>query len=125
LSIKIIENPKRINFENEDLRREQDKLILNRIDGTFNIFKVKISISIDLNENKVYVNVEIDGKTVISGTLDENNLCIKRDQEICYNPVCLENIEVCIDWNGKKVTAKGKICLTVLCQEFDIILIQW
>jgi hypothetical protein len=54
MSLKIIENSKRINFENEDLRREQDKLILNRIDGTFNIFKVKISISIDLNENKVY-----------------------------------------------------------------------
>ena len=125
MTLNIIENLKKIDFNNENIKKEMEKESLNRIEVCFDLDKLKICVSVDLNEKKAYVNVLLDGRTILTGILNENNFCINRNQEICYRLICLEQVEVCIDWNSKKVTAKGKICLTSVCQDFDLIILQW
>ena len=73
---------------------------------------------------KNYFTVKLNDKLVLSGKLDENNICVSSDREICYQNVCLKHIEICVNWNDKELNVKGQICRTVYL-DFNVTLFKW
>ena len=103
---------------------ELERLMLQRIDGCFQLAAVEICASVDIEHKKVSFTIKIDGKLVFSGMLDENNLCVSPG-DLCYERVCLNDAEICVDWKVTKITIKGVVCLWSLCREFDAVLLDW
>ena len=121
---KTIERRERISYTDDKVRSDIERRLFQRISGCISISEVEICVSIDTEEKKAYVTIKIKGEVIFTATLDENHLCASVP-DICLFGVCLNNAEVCVDWNETKVTAKGEICLSIFCKDFDIVVFDW
>jgi len=86
------------------------------------VSELKICIE-EVYSDKIIVKVKAFGKTVARLTLDKNKTCAKVKSDI--GDLARVDVRLCVDFNKKEMTAKGKICAAFVCTKFNQIILQW
>ena len=113
-----------------DLKETENAFLVEDDDvikGGISIFKlVGIGWGINTVKGSAKVWLELAGEKVRTVYLDKNKLC----NTLAANVIAAKaSIEVCINWNEKKLNAKGKACYNKFfgwkCASFNKTLVSW
>jgi hypothetical protein len=87
------------------------------------IDSIQLCYELDLSNFliKVCVTAPVVG-TIGCWILDKNNTCVHIGADVGLASI---SVDVCVDWNAKKITLKGKACAFGQCTNWDVVLLQW
>jgi hypothetical protein len=89
---------------------------------------VEVCWDVNIAAPSASVSLKILGQTVVSGEINGSTPCIRLQGSFGLGPPDPSghaDINVCLDVEGRKITAKGEACAFGDCTDIDVVLLQW
>ena len=116
-AIEVKPNPER------SVAGDLDPRLLEALDVQYCVQLSALHICLaDWSNDKITVEFLLYGVRIAKATLKANSPCIKVKEG---NDLAKVKVEVCADFAKRRVTAKGEVCITFACAQFNQTIFNW